>query len=67
MAYKDKTIASKHANEFNRNNYDRISLLVPKGQKAIIQAAASANGESVNAFIQRAIDALLESEKMNNN
>ena len=53
--------------KYMKSNYDEIKLRVPKGQKAIIQAAASANGESVNAFIQRAIDALLESEKKNNN
>ena len=57
----------KCVNKYIEGHYDRINLTVPKGQKAIIQAAASANGESVNAFIQRAIDALLESETKNNN
>ena len=36
-------------------NYDRIEILVPKGDKEIIKAHAASNNESVNAFIGRAI------------
>jgi uncharacterized protein (DUF1778 family) len=55
MAYKEKSKAIKYNNEFNRNAYDRINLTVPKGQKDVIQAHAAQMGESVNAFIGRAI------------
>lgn len=38
-------------------NYDRIaSVTVPKGRKAEIQAHAKAHGESMNGFINRAIE-----------
>ena len=41
-------------------NYDRINLTVPKGQKDVIRAHAEARGESVNGFIGRAIDETME-------
>lgn len=38
-------------------HYDRIELNLPKGYKERITAVAEANGESVNAYIKRLIDA----------
>ena len=35
--------------------YDRIEVKVPKGKKELIQGHAEAQGESLNAFINRAI------------
>lgn len=60
MAYKKTEKLIKYNNNFNRENYDRISLMVAKGKKEIIQAKAKENNESVNAFINRAIDLLLD-------
>lgn len=45
----------KYNNSFNAQKYDRITIMTPKGQKDIIRAHAESRGESVNAFIQRAI------------
>lgn len=47
-------------NKWIAKAYDRINLTVPKGRKEIIQAHASARGESVNAFINRAVDSQIE-------
>ena len=47
-----------YQNEFNKRNYDRIEIKVPKGKKAVIQAAA---GQSVSEFISQAIDKRMES------
>ena len=47
-------------NKYIGTHYDRINLTVPKGNKERIQTAAQANGESVNAFLNRLIDAELE-------
>lgn len=55
MAYKEKAEAIKYNNEFNKKAYDRINLLVPKGHKDIIKAAADKSGESVNEYIKGAI------------
>lgn len=51
---KTKTSSAVKA-RYNAKAYDRLHLTVPKGQKAIIAAAAEALGESTNAFIQRAV------------
>lgn len=42
-------------NKYKKNNYDRIEITVPKGQRAVFQAHAATLGESVNSFIGRAI------------
>jgi predicted HicB family RNase H-like nuclease len=55
----------KSVNKYIQKNYDRINLTLPRGRKAEIQEHAQANGESVNAFIARAIDKTMEEEKNN--
>ena len=55
MAYKNKADAIKYNNNFIKGAYDRINLTVPKGEKEKIRLHAEAQGEKVNAFIQRAI------------
>lgn len=42
-------------NKYKKNNYDRIEITVPKGQRGVFQAHAEAHSESVNGFITRAI------------
>lgn len=49
-----------YQNEFNKRNYDRIEIKVPKGRKEVIKAAATAAGQSVNEFIAKAIDERME-------
>ena len=46
----------KAVNKYMKNNYDRINLVMPKGKKEVIQTHAAQRGESVNAYINRAID-----------
>ena len=45
---------------YNAKAYDEIKVRVSKGRKASIQAYVEARGESVNAFINRAIDHEME-------
>ena len=48
--------ANKRWNDANmKERYDRLQLVVLKGQKEIIKEAASACGESVNSFVGRLI------------
>lgn len=47
-------------NKYVKANYDRINVTIPKGRKDEIKAHAAARGESVNAFITRAIDETME-------
>ena len=50
----------KAVNKYMSVNYDRVNLTMPKGQKDRVKAHAEARGESVNAFINRAIDETME-------
>ena len=50
----------KAVNKYMAANYDRINLTVQKGQKETIKAHAEAQGESLNAFINRAITETME-------
>ena len=50
----------KAVSKYVKEKYDRIEIKAPKGRKATIQAHAAAQGESVNGFINRAIDHEME-------
>jgi len=50
-------------NKYIAKVYDRINLTVPKGKKETIQTHAEAQGESVNGFINRAIDEAIDRDK----
>lgn len=49
----------KAVHKYIKSNYDRIELTVPKGRKDEIKIFASAQGESVNSFINRLINEAL--------
>lgn len=50
------TEARKEGNrKWDSANLDRLSLAMPKGAKEAVKAFATAHGESVNGFINRAI------------
>lgn len=50
----------KAVNKYVKNNYDRINVTFPKGQKKVIMQAAEAAGESVNGYIKKAVDQRME-------
>lgn len=62
MAQKQKyTEARRDGNrKWDADNLDRVSIAMPKGRKDIIKAHAESKGESVNAFINRAIAETME-------
>lgn len=49
--------------KYVKANYDRLELTVPRGRKAEIKEHAESMGESVNAFINRAINNQIERDK----
>ena len=49
--------------KYVKNNYDDIKVRTAKGKRDIIQAHAESLGESVNAFINRAIDEAMQRDK----
>ena len=50
----------KAVTKYVKNKYDRFGLTMPKGKLDTIKAHAEARGESVNGFINRAIDETME-------
>ena len=46
--------------KYMKENYDEIKVRTEKGKKERIKAHAESQGESVNAFINRAIDETME-------
>ena len=58
MAYSE---AQKRATmKYNAGAYDRIELRVKKGEKEHIKDHAAKRGESLNEFINRAIDETMQ-------
>ena len=51
MAYSKASM--KAVDKYVKNNYDSFLVRVPKGRKATIEACAQANGEKVNAMLNR--------------
>lgn len=61
MAVNKYTEARRRANEkYNAKTYEEIKVRVHKGQKDIIKAHAESKGESVNGFVNRAIDETMQ-------
>lgn len=56
--------STKAQNKYIAKAYDRVNLVLPKGQKDIIKAHAESQGESVNGFISRAIENQMERDKI---
>lgn len=56
----EKKRKAKWQNDYISRAYDRINLTIPKGKKENIKAHAEKTGESVNAFIGRAIAETME-------
>ena len=54
---------TKAQNKWIEKAYDRINLTVPKGKKQVVKDHAESQGESVNAFINRAIDETMKKDK----
>lgn len=51
----------KAVNKYMREKYDRVNLtMIPKGKKEKVGEHAKSRGESLNGFINRAIDETME-------
>ena len=55
--------ARKRANNKWRDKFDEVRFRVPKGKKEIIQHFAAEHNESVNSFINRAVDEAMQTKK----
>ena len=59
--------ATEYKNNWQRENVDRVNLVIPKGKKAEIKAHAEDLGESVNGFINRAITETMARDRASKN
>jgi predicted HicB family RNase H-like nuclease len=56
-----KTQAQRRAHDkYIKEKIDELKIRVPKGKKAMLQDHASSLGESLNKFVNRAIDETVE-------
>ncbi len=52
-------------NRYAAKAYDRINLIVKKGEKDRLKAHAEKQGETLNGFINRAIDTQVQADNKN--
>ena len=59
-----KTSAAQQraVHKYVKNNYDRLELSVPKGEKVTLQLEANQAGQSVNAYFYEAVCARMQQE-----
>lgn len=60
MEGKKVSAAQRKATDKYLEKFEELRARVPKGRKEAIKAHAAAQGESVNAFINRAIEEAME-------
>lgn len=62
-----KKTQTQWSNEYNAKAYDRLAVQVKKGRREEIRSHAQARGESLNGFINRAIDETMKRDTGENN
>jgi len=50
-------------NNYIARKYDRLNIIVPKGQKEALQTHAESAGQSLNAYVVQAVDERVERDK----
>lgn len=51
---------TEYKNQFNREKYDRIGLMLPKGKADEWKTEAKARGVLINALVQKAMDSYIK-------
>lgn len=63
MAFKEKEKELSYIAKYQKENYDRITIMAPKGTKEDIQAASKLKNMSLSAFALDAINKEIERMK----
>lgn len=63
MAFTDKQAAFKYVNDYQKDKYDRITVMATKGKKQDYQAAAKLKGMSLSSFIMGCVDEKIKEMK----
>ena len=62
MEFADKKAAFAYVNEYQKEKYDRITVMAEKGKKEKYQMAAKAAGLSLSAFVEMCVDEKISKE-----
>ena len=63
MAYTKKEDALSYIAQYQKDNYDRITVMANRGKKAEYQAAAKLKGMSLSALVMACVDEKIASMK----
>ena len=63
MAFTDKDAAFRYINEYQKEKYDRITVMAAKGKKEEYQTAAKLKGMKLSAFVQFCVEKEIERMK----
>lgn len=63
MAFKEKEKELSYIAQYQKDNYDRITVMTPKGTKEQVKNAAALKGMSASSFILECINKELERMK----
>lgn len=64
MAESKGNSQTRAKNKYNAKAYDSLRIVVKKGRKDVIKAHAESLGESINGFVNRAIDEAMERDTL---
>ena len=53
---------TKAKNKYNAENYDSLRIVVAKGKKEVISAIAKSEGESINGYTKKALQAKIKAD-----
>lgn len=54
--------STRAKNKYNAINYGSLRIVVPKGTKKVIREHAENHGESINGFVNRAINETMKND-----
>ncbi len=63
MAFKEKEKELSYIAQYQKDNYDRITVMAPKGTKEDIKAAAKLKKKSLSEFVLECVNKELETMK----
>ena len=61
MATSDAT--KRATRKYDQEKIDRVFMRVPKGKKELLQLHAESQGETLNSFLNRAVEETMERDK----
>ena len=63
MAREITAAQRKAVGKYEKENYDKVLVRMPKGKRETIKEHAESQGESINAFMLRAADETMERDQ----